>query len=257
MRLKLIACKVLFRELSWLSAMSDNIIDITWIRQGYHHYPEHLRELLQQEINAIESNEDEYTNPLIVTGEGGGVPDDYDAILLGYGLCSNAVTGVTSKKYRLVIPKAHDCITLFLGSKERYKTCFDSLPGCFWYTSGWIENTDMPGEERMGRLRNYYAEEMEYDEETIDYLIEELHGLKNYHAAAYVNMPAFDRAHYRDITKKAAAFFGWDFHELDGDMGLLKKMISGDWNSNDFLVLEPGEAAGQSYDAEVIRAVRS
>ena len=121
MRLKLIACKALFRELSYVSALSDNIIDITWMRQGYHNEPEVLHSLLQQEIDAVEAGSDPHSYRIRPED---GRSGDFDAILLGYGLCSNATAGVCARHHRLVIPRAHDCITLFLGSKERYASCF-------------------------------------------------------------------------------------------------------------------------------------
>ena len=111
MRLKLIACKALYRELAYVTALSENIVDVTWMRQGYHERPEQLRELLQKEIDTVEEGMDSHTNKICERGEGCGVAGDFDAILLGYGLCSNAVTGICAKKHRLVIPKAHDCIT--------------------------------------------------------------------------------------------------------------------------------------------------
>ena len=33
----------------------------------------------------------------------------------------------------------HDCITLFLGDKERYLDYFQSHPGVYFKTSGWIK----------------------------------------------------------------------------------------------------------------------
>ena len=113
MRLKLIACKALYRELAYVTAFSENIVDVTWVRQGLHERPEQLREALQKEIDAVESGADTHTNRICARGEGSGVADAFDAILLGYGLCSNAVTGICAHKHRLVIPKAHDCITFF------------------------------------------------------------------------------------------------------------------------------------------------
>ena len=53
MRLKLIACKVLFREFSSVCSTSDNIVAITWIHQGKHFYPQQLPALLQQEIDLV------------------------------------------------------------------------------------------------------------------------------------------------------------------------------------------------------------
>ena len=63
----------------------------------------------------------------------------YDAILLGYGLCNNGLVGITAKDIPLVLPRAHDCITLFLGDRKRYSTYFIDHPGTYFKTSGWIE----------------------------------------------------------------------------------------------------------------------
>ena len=41
----------------------------------------------------------------------------YEAVLLGYGLCSNGLVGLTARSIPLVVPRAHDCITLFLGEQ--------------------------------------------------------------------------------------------------------------------------------------------
>lgn len=70
MRLKLLACKALSRELSYLSSLSDNNIDVTFIRQGYHSAPDVLRRTLQEEIDAVESGRDSHTNELGGIGEG-------------------------------------------------------------------------------------------------------------------------------------------------------------------------------------------
>ena len=251
MRLKLIACKALFRELSYVAALSDNMIDITWLRQGYHAEPELLHALLQREIDAFENGEDPHSYQ-IRPRRPGDDPKDFDAILLGYGLCSNAVAGLRAKSHRLVIPRAHDCITLFLGSKERYASCFRNIPGCYWYTASWIENGGVPGKERQERMRKRYAA-MDYDEETIEYLLEATDGLKNYRNAAFVKMPFGDNARYSAMTRESAAYFGWDYHELEGDLGLIGRFLRGDWNEADFLVLEPGETAVQSVDERILR----
>jgi len=89
-------------------------MDITWMRQGYHNYPDQLKSWLQKEIDAIEAGRDHHTAARREEDGQTGVPDDFDAITLGYGLCSNAVAGLSAGRHRLVIPRAHDCITLGL-----------------------------------------------------------------------------------------------------------------------------------------------
>lgn len=250
MRLKLIACKALFRELSYVLAVSPNIVDVTWIRQRYHDTPEILRRILQQEIDVMESGEDIHTNKL---GSAQDRENDFGAILLGYGLCSNAVAGLTARRHRLVIPKAHDCITLMLGSKERYQECFDAFPGCFWYTTSWIENADMPGEEKQRREEAYYRS-LDYDEDILEEVLKEMGSwVKNYKNAAYIRMPFFDKEECQDFTKRAAEYYHWSFHLLEGNLSLLERFIDGDWDEEDFLVLEPGEAAEPSGQGDIIR----
>ena len=253
MRFKLIACKALTRELSYFCAMSDHVVDITWIRQGCHNTPELLQKTLQQEIDAIEAGTDLHTNKVSDSGEGDGIAEDFDAILLGYGLCSNAVTGLRCKSHRLVIPRAHDCVTLFLGSKEAYAEWFKRLPGCYWFTAGWIDNADMPGRERTELMTRFYRDQG-YDEETVEYLLEELGGLRNYHNIAYIPLGFFDREKYHRTARDAADFYGWDYHEIPGNTRLLEQMVSGSWDERNFLVLEPGQTAVQSYDESIICA---
>ncbi|MBR0143509.1 MAG: DUF1638 domain-containing protein [Clostridia bacterium] len=253
MRLKIIACKAIFREISYLAAASENTVDVTWMRQGYHSAPDDLRKLLQTEIDAVEEGRDVHSFDI---GESEEDPSrDFDAILLGYGLCSKAVTGICAKRHRLVIPRAHDCITFFLGSKERYASCFHGIPGCFWYTAGWIDNLAVPGRESQERAAGKYAK-LGYDEETVEYLLEETGGLKNYHNAAYISMPFLNNAHYARTAKEAADYFQWNYHEIPGDTGLLAKFVAGQWDEEDFLILEPGEKAEQSYDDRIIRKAR-
>ena len=49
----------------------------------------------------------------------------YDAIALGYGLCGNGLAGLEARSVPLVLPRAHDCITLLMGSR----TEFEHFPG--------------------------------------------------------------------------------------------------------------------------------
>ena len=63
----------------------------------------------------------------------------------------------------LVIPRAHDCITLFLGSKERYTKRFEESPGTYYYSSGWIERKDGSTEQGNMRLINEEAKKKRFD----------------------------------------------------------------------------------------------
>ena len=134
-RLQLIACKVLQREAYFCAARSKNVVDVVLMPQGLHNEPDRLRSEVQK---ALERTHDIQDRP-------------YDASLLGYGLCSNGIVGLGAE-IPIVIPRAHDCITLLLGSKERYQEYFDSHRGVYWYSPGWIESGKQPGKERYELL---------------------------------------------------------------------------------------------------------
>lgn len=257
MRLKLIACKAMTRELSYLTSLSENNIDITFMRRSYHDAPDVLRRMLQAEIDAVETGKDAHTNEL--GGNGDIISpyplDDFDAILIGYGLCSNAVVGLHSKTHPLVIPRGHDCITLFLGSKERYEAYFKTLPGSMWYTTSWIENGQPPCERFHQRQIEFYREKG-YDEADLEFFLEDMNGwTKNYKNAAYIKMPFFDKPELQEFTKEAADFYHWDYVMVDGDMSLMKKFVDGIWDPEEFLVAPPGHKVAASNDAAIITCV--
>jgi hypothetical protein len=207
------------------------------MQQGLHNTPDELRKRLQEKIDES-------------------AKDKYDAILVGYGLCSNGVENVCATHTKLVIPRAHDCLTLFLGSKERYNEVFNENSGTYWYTSGWIERTLMPGKERMDEAMKRFDEYKEkYGEDNAHFLIEqELEWYKNYSRALFVNMNLGDVEYYRKKTKDDAEFLKWNYKEIDGDINLIRKFIDGDWNENDFLIVEVGQVIKASYNDKIVKA---
>lgn len=245
---KLIACSVLQREFALLASKSANTIDITTVRQQYHETPAILTQILQEEIDRIDANTDPHTNDLSRR--------DIDAILLGYGLCSNATLGLHSKKYKLVIPKAHDCATLVMGSKEAYQEYFETYEGSYFFTRGWYELGAFEGndERRMTQLRQIYMEKYE-DEDIVDELMEmELEMTKNYKYITYVEWPGLSDAESQQCAKDNCAARGWTYHHMIGSPCLLEDLLAGRWDPEKFLVLEPGQTAAASYDSQVIKA---
>ena len=65
------------------------------------------------------------------------------------------------------------------------------------------------------------------------------------------------REAYRRLCRDEAAERNWTYEELAGDATLIRKLLNGDWNDQDFLVLQPGEKIAASNDENVICAERS
>jgi len=138
------------------------------------------------------------------------------------------------------VPRAHDCITLLLGSKEKYKEYFDSHRGVYWYSCGWLESTPMPGKERVEQTRAEYVEK--YGEDNADYLMEmEQNWLKEYNWATFVDWDFDICTQYAEHTKKCAEYLGWNFDRIKGSSSLMQKIVDGDWLDDDFLILKPGQ----------------
>lgn len=233
-RFCIISCHVLWREFCYYCSHSDNIFNFVFLKQGLHSTPELLKKKLQEAIEAAD-------------GEG------YDAILLGYGLCSNGIAGISAQKTRIVAVRAHDCITFLLGSKEAYKSYFDSNPGTYWYSPGWIETGTQPGKERYEAVYKEYLEK--YGEDNAEYLMEMDQGwFSKYSNAAYVDIGVFNSEKYKEYAKECAKWLNWNYDEVIGSGRLISDLVDGNWKSEDYLIVEPGQRIVPSNDNRIIIA---
>ncbi len=260
MRLLALTCEVLARSVYLCAARSPHVVDVQLNRRGLHDDPPNLREILQGEIDAV-----------VAVGASGaataaGAPGaPYDAILLAYGLCGAATAGLRAGSIPLVVPRAHDCITLFLGSRDRYTAEFTGHPGTYWYVQDFVERSDDGGAfAGMGAVSDaearatYEGYVVKYGQDNAAYLMEALGGWRShYDRAAFVDMAVADaqvsaaaEAQARDDAERR----GWSFEKLAGELILVRRLIDGDWSAEDFLVLQPGERLAMSYDEAVIRA---
>ncbi|MEG1858779.1 MAG: DUF1638 domain-containing protein [Christensenellaceae bacterium] len=242
-RLKMIACKALYREISLLTAKSENFVDVTYLRQGLHDTPSLLHKALQYEIDKIDAGDDIYTYHSQYEEK------EFDAILLGYGMCSNGVAGLSSKKYQIVVPKTDDCIALFMGSYEKYMQCFKQKSGTYWYTPSWIENAHTPSKQTDEAVYQKYV--ADYGEENAEYLMNEACLTANYSRCGYIKWNELPFPQYEQYTKDAAAYYGWDYEEVVGSDLVLRDFIDGKWDER-FLVVPIGKKIIADYDGGIM-----
>jgi hypothetical protein len=215
------------REAYYCAARSKNVVDVVLMEQGLHDEPDRLRTEVQKALE----------NTLDIQGRA------YDASLLGYGLCSNGIVGL-SAKIPIVVPRGHDCITLLLGSKDKYKEYFESHRGVYWYSPGWIESGKQPSQERYEKLLEEYKEK--YGDDNAQYLMEvEQSWIKEYNWATFIDWGFVDSSEYKDYTKHCAEFLHWKYEELKGSPVLMQKLIDGQWDESEFLVVKPGQKIGE------------
>lgn len=250
MYLKLIACEVALREICQTVARSTNIVDLEFLTQGLHDRPAQGGQVLQQRIDAVPAGK-------------------YDAILVGYALCGNLIDGLQARHTKLVIPKAHDCITFFLGSRERYQKLSQDMPGAYYYTSGWLESVRRRGaqmtpghpaylparaDDTTGHDQAYQHWVEQYGEAKAQQLLEVMKGwTENYTHGVLIDFDFTKSLHLHEQVCSICAHHGWHFEEIEGDVRLLQHWVDGEWDASRFLVVNPSEKVTPSYDDQVLR----
>ncbi len=249
--LKVLACEVASREIGFAAAQALNMVDAEFLPVGHHDEPKKGHADLQTRVDAVPQGK-------------------YDAILVGYGICNLILEGLRASHTPLVIPRAHDCITLFLGSKERYQQVFNTCPGTYYFTAGWLDfperkarakGTPEPTDEVASQaspfsLGKSYAELVaKYGEENARYLIEVTdRWTQTYQRGMLIDFPFHQRLALREKVSELCRRHGWKFDEMPGDLGLLQRWLDGQWESNDFLIVQPGEVVYAAYNDHVIEA---
>ncbi len=245
MRLKLIACEIFYRELCAAVARSVNQVDVDFLPKGLHDIGQAgMSGRLAEALAAVDESK-------------------YEAVLFGYGLCNNGLVGLSSRRIPLVIPRAHDCITLFLGSKERYLEYFQSHKGVYFKTSGWLERGEGLSQfpldsvtQQSGMSQTYEQLVAKYGEDNARFLYDELCNMtRNYSGMAYIEMGIEPDDRFERHARQQAAERGWKFEKLCGDMTLLMQLVDGPWDAERFLIVPPGACVAPSYDESVIKAV--
>ena len=244
MRLKLISCEVFQREIQAAVAASPNEVEVEFLSMGLHEIGCALmRQHLQEAIDRVPR-------------------DGFEAVLMGYGLCSNGLVGLQARSLPLVVPRAHDCITLLMGSKERYLQYFNDHPGVYFKSSGWIEHSTSDTEmkqfsiaEQHGMYADYNQLVEKYGEDNAKYLFEELcQHARNYRQFTFIEMGVEPDDRFEKHSRDEAAQRGWNYEKIAGDLGLIQRLVDGDWRENEFLVVNPGWQVAARYDENIITA---
>ncbi len=231
----LIACSVFEKEIELHAADGAHIVDTRFFEMGLHDNPDNLRETLQGAVDEL------------------GRRTDIEAVALAYGLCGCGVAGLRPRTHKLVIPRGHDCITVFLGSKERYAAHQKACPSCYYYTPGWNRGRRVPGPQKIEALREELSKS--FDEDDVEFLIEtEREAWLQHDRVTYMDLGTADAEPEADYAKRCADWLGWKFERIKGDPSLLRDLIWGPWDGERFQIVEPGNRLAHSPDEHIMKS---
>jgi hypothetical protein len=233
---KFIGCEIVYREVCLLASRSSDIIDVEFLRKGLHVLETgEMLAKIQATIDAVDP------------------AAGYEAILLGYARCNDGLVGIQARTIPLVIPRAHDCITFFFGSRGAYREYFDNHPGTYYMTTGWAERnafgdgkyaqpaygkTGVMG--KLGLAESYEEMVAKYGKENADFIASTLGDwTKNYSNMLYMKMNVCDETPQIEQARATAQERAWNFELRDGSWTLLERLFARQWD-DDFLVVQPG-----------------
>ena len=237
MRCKLICCEIFVREACLAIAMSPHTVDPEFTPKGAHDMSDYLREILQASIDKAEEK------------------GCYDAILLGIGLCGNGIVGLKSKTIPMVVPRAHDCCTLTLGSREKFMEYFKDDLSAEWSSAGYMERGETYTKETdttkmLGLDMEYEVFVQQYGEDNAKYLWEMLHPAPVSDEMIFIDVPETSHLNALEKLKVEADKKGKRIRILPGDMRMIRDLICGNWDDKDFLIVPPGKEIKGVYDQD-------
>jgi hypothetical protein len=219
----ILACKV-FKTLLEERLPGGLASRVEFFDYGLHRIPVRLRVTVQDMLDSIEQ-------PSLV--------------VLGYGLCGNGLNNIQAGPHTLLIPRADDCIAILLGSYKRYMHEFESEPGTYYLTKGWLESGSDPLKEYTECVEKYGPEEAQWIMD-MQY--------QNYRRLVFVAHSDEDLEAYRPRALEVAEYckrWGMVYEEVLGSDVYVRRLVelAADVDKHadpDFVVVPPGGELKQS-----------
>ncbi len=212
----IIACRCLEPEIAALDPERQGV-EVHYLDQNLHRVPHQMPALIQEVLDRIAPR--------------------VERIALGYGLCSNGVVGVSAPAQGLFIPRVHDCIALFLGSRRAYFEAFRRRAGSYYLTPGWVAEEKDP----LGVLEGDYVPRV--GREDAEWALRE--EMKHYTHIVLIRTPATDVDALRPRARANADFLDKEYEEVEGQPDYIRKLVGGDYDDRDFIYIEPFETVKQ------------
>ncbi len=204
----ILGCNTIKDEIEMAAERARCLYLFKWIESGLHVQPELLRRRIQEELEKI---------------------DGAVRVILGFGFCGNAVVGIKTGDFELVIPKVDDCITLLLGSKEERARC-NGQGGVYFLTKGYLE--------REANIWNgYYSALDRYGPERTERIFNKM--LAHYKFLGLIDTGTYDLPDLMSQAREISSTLKLDLIVLPGSDLYLRRLLTGPWDGDSFITIPP------------------
>lgn len=205
---KIIACEMLRPEVEFLQKELSMENEVIWIEPSLHVTPKKLKAKLQGVFDEMK---------------------DCQQILMPFGDCGGAISGLETGDFSLVIPLVDDCLTLMLGSLKRRMELSREMP-TFYLTLGWIT-------QEKNIIADYHAMVENYGQETADMLKETMFGA--YKRVALIDTGVGNYDKLLSYQKPLEDIFGFQGFPVKGTMDYMRQLFVGPWDGEHFRIVPP------------------
>lgn len=205
--LKLIACPAVLGELAEGAACGA---DVRELEAQLHVKPDKLKEALRTAV--AEADQPGVT------------------IVLGYGLCSNAVLGLKTEHATLVVPRVDDCIAMLLGSNEAFSMEAEKERGSYYLAKAYLD-------ECANLVSEHEAMVEKYGEERAVRMMKLV--LKHYKRVVLVDTGRYDLGPLRERVREVAELYELAVDEAPGTTRIVDGLVADEWG-DDFVVAPSG-----------------
>ncbi|NTW72710.1 MAG: DUF1638 domain-containing protein [Eubacteriaceae bacterium] len=215
MKTVILTCNTIRAEVDQMIEKTGCTYPAIYLESGLHNYPDKLREAMQQILDRL---------------------SNIDQVLVVMGFCGNAILGLKSDKFRLIFPKADDCLTLLLGSMKARKEV-QREKTTYFLSKGWLDMFDDVEKTMVDELHRM---EKRYGKEKAERIFRL--SFKHYKRLGVIDTGTFDVEEMLKLAEKTNELMQLESVEtLPGTMNFLERFLTGPWeNVEDFIIIEPG-----------------
>lgn len=209
----IVSCNTIRAELDQTIEKLRVEYPVFYLESGLHLDPDLLRQELQKTL-------DRFSN--------------VDQVLLIMGFCGNAVVGLHTRNFRLIVPKADDCLTLLLGSMEKRKE-IQKEKNTYFLSKGWL---DMFDDVEKTMVDEYNRMEKRYGKARAERIFRMSY--RHYERLGVIDTGTFDLESMLEMAKSKGKMMDLKIEPIGGTMDFLEASITGPWeNDPRFILIEP------------------